>query len=627
LRLGKRDRTRKRAESALQESEASLRSVLGNSRDAIYQANLQTGRYEYLSPVIETITGYSPAQFAQTDTLSSMALVHPDDRNAVQAGLEKLEKTGTLEMEYRLRTRQGEYRWISTWLSLARDNMGRPLYRTGVLRDITERKEAESEIRHLASFPELNPNPIIELDPAGVVKYLNPAAGAAFPDLERLGLEHPFMVGLKETIENHEVDSQVKDVRVDDSYFERRLAWAASTQTYRIYVRNITKRVQAELALTAANNELEIKIQERTAQIVLERQRLFNVLETLPAMICLLTKDHRISFANRSFRETFGEAVGRPCHEYCFGLKEPCEFCQSYGVLQTGKPHHWEVNTPDGKVLDAYDFPFTDIDGSSMILEMDIDITARKQAEAALQNLNETLEQRVAARTSELEIANQELESFSYSVSHDLRAPLRGMDGFSQTLLDDYSDKLDAQGKDYLNKIRSSSQLMAKLISDILTISRITRAKLERAPVDLSGLAEEVKDELTRHQPERQVEIRIVPGLEAMGDRNLLKLVLQNLLENACKFTRGTEPALVEFGVKDIDGQKAFFVQDNGVGFDMAYSDKLFKPFQRLHSDKEFPGTGIGLASVNRIIGRHGGRVWAQSEVGKGATFYFTLGK
>jgi PAS domain S-box-containing protein len=255
------------------------------------------------------------------------------------------------------------------------------------------------------------------------------------------------------------------------------------------------------------------------------------------------------------------------------------------------------------------------------------DLTELKAAEADLKKFRDHLKELVIVRTADLEAANQELVSFSYSVSHDLRAPLRGIEGFSLSLMEDYGDKLDEQGKEYLQNIRSSSRLMSKLIDDILTISRITCAKLDALPLDMSTLAEEVEAELRRTQSDRQVEFRIRPHLEVMGDRNLLKLVLQNLLGNAFKFTAKTTNPVIEFGMQEQGGQKVYFVKDNGVGFDMAYVDKLFKPFQRLHTNQEFPGTGIGLASVQRIVNRHGGKAWAEGGVGKGATFYFTLEK
>jgi len=231
----------------------------------------------------------------------------------------------------------------------------------------------------------------------------------------------------------------------------------------------------------------------------------------------------------------------------------------------------------------------------------------------------------VVERTIQLEAANRELEAFSYSVSHDLRAPLRGIDGFSQALLEDYADTLDDQGRDYLRRVRSATQRMAGLIDDLLNLSRITRGELRREAVDLSAQARSVAEQLRQAQPERQVEFHIADGLTAEGDPRLLRIALENLLGNAWKFTGKTDPAVIEFGLRRERGEAIYFVRDNGAGFDMAYAGKLFGAFQRLHDVREFEGTGIGLATVQRIIRRHGGRVWAEGESGHGATFHFTL--
>ena len=238
------------------------------------------------------------------------------------------------------------------------------------------------------------------------------------------------------------------------------------------------------------------------------------------------------------------------------------------------------------------------------------------------------LEQRVRDRTAQLEAANKELEAFSYSVSHDLRAPLRSIDGFSQALLEDYFDKIDEQGKDYLHRVRAASQRMAQLIDDVLNLSRVTRSEMRFEKIDLGTLVSKIRKELQERQPDRKVEFAISSGLVGRGDARLLRIVLENLLGNAWKFTGKHPLAKIEFGVTHVGhghDKPVFYVRDDGAGFDMAYVDKLFVPFQRLHASAEFPGTGIGLATVQRIIHRHGGRVWAEGEVEKGATFYFTL--
>jgi protein-histidine pros-kinase len=242
------------------------------------------------------------------------------------------------------------------------------------------------------------------------------------------------------------------------------------------------------------------------------------------------------------------------------------------------------------------------------------DITDRKQAENAARKLN-----------TELEAANKELESFSYSVSHDLRSPLRGIDGFSRTLAEEYAGQLDERGRNYLQRIRAATQRMGRLIDDLLELARLTRSEMRRVPVDVSALARAIADELRQTQPEREVEFVIAPGLQASADLTLLRVALMNLLGNAWKFTGKQPRARIEVGTMVQEGQPAFFVCDDGAGFDMAYADKLFGPFQRLHGQQEFAGTGIGLATVHRVVHRHGGRVWADSQPGRGATFYFTL--
>jgi two-component system, sensor histidine kinase and response regulator len=253
----------------------------------------------------------------------------------------------------------------------------------------------------------------------------------------------------------------------------------------------------------------------------------------------------------------------------------------------------------------------------------------RRQAQMLRANEQAAREQAAeqAELVQDLEHKNRELESFSYAVSHDLRAPLRRIDSYSKAILDSQGDRLDETGRKFLERVRQSSREMAQLIDDVLYLARVTRAELREQEVDLSALVTLLLDRMRESEPDREVEFRVRPGVIVMGDGQLLRIAMENLLDNAWKFTSRRPGARIEFGMSQLGGEFSYFVRDNGAGFDMTYVDRLFGPFQRLHLTSEFPGSGIGLATVQRIIHRHGGRVWAEGMVGQGATFHFTLGR
>jgi PAS domain S-box-containing protein len=340
------------------------------------------------------------------------------------------------------------------------------------------------------------------------------------------------------------------------------------------------------------------------------------------------TETYEMLYINRATNLAWGDTQNRKCHEYLQHRDSPCPFCTNTKILGKyfGRSYVWEfqnkINQRWYRCIDkAIPWP----NGRIVRYEMAIDITERKKTEDELKKYREHLEDLVQERTIKLEAANKELESFSYSASHDLRAPLRTIEGFSQALLEDCEDKLDLHGRDYLKRIITATRHMTLLIEDMLKLSRITRTEMNIDKVNLTQIARSIINELKESQPQRHVEIKIADGLEDEADTRLMRILLENLLDNAWKFTGNQANAVIEFGFTKKGEKKIYFVHDNGAGFDMMYVDKLFAPFQRLHSFDEYPGTGIGLATVQRIINRHGGKAWTEGQVGKGATFYFTL--
>ena len=300
---------------------------------------------------------------------------------------------------------------------------------------------------------------------------------------------------------------------------------------------------------------------------------------------------------------------------------------QALDVIKSKSDYHreWQFRRKDGSVFAVDTIATAMPDGN--LMAMIRDITDRKVAEEKIHQLNTELEQRVVERTAQLEAANKELEAFSYSVSHDLRAPLRAVNGFAGIVLEDFGAQLPEEGRRHLERIRAGALRMGVLIDDLLEFSRLSRQSVNRQNVNTVKLVQNVLDELKPQRDGRQIEIKIGELPACHGDPALLKQVWVNLISNAIKYTRGREPAIVEIGRSRENNANVYFVRDNGAGFDMEYANKLFGVFQRLHRADEFEGTGVGLAIVQRIVHRHGGRVWAKAEVNRGATFYFTIGE
>ena len=412
--------------------------------------------------------------------------------------------------------------------------------------------------------------------------------------------------------------------------------------------RAVEERRQAEEELRQLAETLDQRVRERTVQLTeaLEREQAIRseaeaarsyfqgILEAAPDSIVIVDAQGHITRVNNQTEQLTGyareELIGRlvevliPERYGEIHVQHRADYMAAPRIRPMGVGLELFLRRKDGVEVpvEISLSPFRTPDGILVTASIR-DITERKRVEAEINHLNEQLQRNV----EQLRDTNKELEAFSYSVSHDLRAPLRGIDGFSKVLLEQYANQVDERGRDYLARVRNAARRMGRLIDDMLNLSRIGRREMVRTTVNLSEIAASVIEELHQRDPERRVEVDITPGLLVTGDPDLLRIVLDNLLGNAWKFTGHQEAACIEVGVTTHNGEQVYFVRDNGAGFDMAYADKLFTPFQRLHTEAEFPGTGIGLAIVQRIITRHGGRVWAEGEEGKGAAVYFTLGE
>ena len=361
------------------------------------------------------------------------------------------------------------------------------------------------------------------------------------------------------------------------------------------------------------------------------------IVDTMREALVVLDADLRVQAVNHAFYQTFvvapEETLGRPLFALGDGQWDIPQLRERLGqiVRHDGAFEDFEVTHAfpgigqKTMLLNGRRLVHPGEGHTEHILLVMQDVTDQKEAEIELRRLQQELEERVRRRTAELEAANEELETFAYSVAHDLRAPLRTLAGFSQALIEDSAEALDDTGRDYARRIHDGADQMSRLIDDLLGLAWVSRSEMSYEPVDLSACARAIADDLAQAAPERRVTFHIQDGLVAEGDAMLLKLVLQNLLENAWKYTRPVSEAQVRFGVVGSNGHTVYYVCDNGVGFDMQYAGKLFAPFQRMHTAFEFEGNGIGLATVYRILKRHGGRIWAEAEPGRGAAFFFTL--
>lgn len=411
------------------------------------------------------------------------------------------------------------------------------------------------------------------------------------------------------------------------------------------------------LSLEQANHRLEAEIAERKrieAALITERQRFAHLFDALPVYLILMTPDYHVPFDNRFFRERFGESQGRRCYEYLFERSEPCENCESFKVLKTSKPHEWEWTGPDGRIYYIYDFPFKDMDGSPMIMEVGIDITARKRAEAELELHHHNLEELVEERTRRLEsanaqlrdevaerkraekmlrsyaeqlkLSNQALEDFAFVASHDLQEPLRKIRSFGDRLSSDYKQALDEAGRDYIERMQAAAERMQGMLDGLLAYSRVTTQGKRFEAVDLNLIVREALSDLEVRlaQTGGQVEVGELPMVEA--DAVQMRQLFQNLCGNALKFHRaGVPPRVVISGRVKAENWIEISIADNGIGFEDEYAEQIFKPFHRLRGRGEYEGAGMGLAICKKILERHGGRITVKSRPGEGSTFTIIL--
>jgi PAS domain S-box-containing protein len=413
-----------------------------------------------------------------------------------------------------------------------------------------------------------------------------------------------------------------------------------SVQAIVFNYRDITAHKQVQEEVLRLNEELEQRVVERTYQLEVANRELDNsrkeiqaILDSMSTLNAKVALDGTLLFVNKIAIQATGLSADELMKTnflvgqwWAYDPDVQGRVKAAFAKACAGLTINYDEKIfAFGQIL-TINFSLTPMLGEERQVEYILaegrDITRRIYAEEEIRRLNQDLEQRAA----ELEIVNKELESFSYSVSHDLRAPLRSINGFSHALLEDYNDKLPEEGQNYLKRIQAAAQRMGELVDSLLSLARVTRITVEFKPVNLSNLAEKTLTELQSQQPAHQVRFFVSKDLIVNGDRQLLQIALENLIGNAWKFTSKRKGAYIEVGAQNESGEQIYFVRDNGAGFDMTYKDKLFGTFQRFHSVEEYPGTGIGLATVQRIIHRHGGRIWAESKVDKGTTLYFTIG-
>lgn len=634
---------RKQVEQALKTSEERLRLAIAATKLGTWQLDIKT-RQRTWSAKSRKLFGLGP-EVELTDEYI-LPLIHPDDFERLQQALSDALLPGSkreLHLEFRIvREPEKEIRWIESQGHVLYEN-GEPMRVIGTMLDITDRKVAEQalqqERRLLRTLIDMLPDYVYLKDTESKFLACNKACahlmamsspselfGKTDADFYPAELAEQFRADEVKVLAGTPLYNKEENFTRPDGTPNILLTTKLPIRNSNGevtglvgYGRNITAEREAEKARLTSEARLDFALQtskigawqmrlsDRTISRTLIHDQIFGYHDLLPEWTYETALDHVLPEDRADVDRSFHEA-----------LATKTTWNLEFRIRRADGEIRW-IWSAGGQELNSEGKP----ERVSGIIQ---DISSRKKTEEEIRKLNESLEQRVEERTAQLQTAVKELEAFSYSVSHDLRAPLRHINGFSNALLEDYGDQLDDVGRGYLNEIRGASKEMGQLIDDVLNLAYVTRSQMHHESVNLTEMSRRVFADLVKHNPERQVQFRAQDGLIVTGDRRLLRIVMLNLLGNALKFSSRKPRAEIEFGSREAQGQLTYFVRDNGAGFDMAYVGKLFSAFQRLHTVTEFEGTGIGLATVQRIIHRHGGRVWAEGVVGVGATIYFTLG-
>jgi PAS domain S-box-containing protein len=633
----------KRAEEILRASEERYRTLIEQASDGIFVADAQ-GKYTEVNTSGCTMLGYTREEILG---LTLHDVIDHDDLAAHPLRLKELQEKKTLLTERKMRRKDG-----STFFAELSAKVLPNGHYQGILRDVTERKQAENSLRtnqeQLLSLIKEAPISIAMFDRE--MRYI--ATSQRW--ISEYGRGHTDLVGRshyeihpdisEQWREAHQRGQAGETLKSDDDMWiqadgtKNWLRWAivpwhdaeGNIGGIIISAEDITERKQAEEALQRTHDELERKVQKRTAALSEANALLQALMDNVPDHIYFKDTQSRFIRNSRSQTNALGlsdpaQAVGKSDFDFFPHAAKAYE--EEQEVMKSGKPlidfEEWVV-WPDGREtwVSTTKMPLRDASGQTIgIFGISRDITERKRTEQAIRQLNTDLEKQAA----ELQTANKELEAFSYSVSHDLRAPLRAIDGYTRILIEDYESILDSEGKRVCNVISKEARRMGQLIDDLLYFSRLGRREMHSSRIDMKALAVSVFNELIKEEKSERIDFQIAKLPSVKGDITMMRQVWMNLLSNAVKFTSKKERAVIEVGSKPSKDELIYYVRDTGTGFDMEYSNKLFGVFQRLHSESEFSGTGVGLAIVQRIIRRHGGRVWAEGEVDKGATFYFAL--